>query len=82
LVKPQNYGRRVFWFEPQNRQLQFSDLSLKITATDSLFGPQNQAGDGLLVAAQNRREEDGTGHASKYSQARVSQFASKLANER
>jgi hypothetical protein len=34
----------------QNRQLQFGDLSLKITVTVSWFGPQNQAGFGLSVA--------------------------------
>jgi hypothetical protein len=31
------------------------------------FGPQNQAGFGLSVAAQNRRREVGTGHASRSS---------------
>jgi hypothetical protein len=39
---------------PQNRQLWFGDLGLKITATVSWFGPQNQAGFGLSVAPQNR----------------------------
>jgi hypothetical protein len=49
------------------------------------FGPQNQAGDGLSVAPQNRQEEDGR-HTSRSSgllhleasRVRVSQFASKL----
>jgi hypothetical protein len=31
----------------------------------SWFGPQNQACFSLLVAPQNRRREDGTGHASR-----------------
>jgi hypothetical protein len=36
--------------------------------TVSLFGSQNQAGCGLLVAPQNRREnEDGAGHTSRSS---------------
>jgi hypothetical protein len=43
---------------PQNRQLQFDDLDLKITATVSWFGPQNQAGHGLSVAPQNRWEDE------------------------
>jgi hypothetical protein len=37
-------------FEPQNRQLRFGDLGLKITMTISWFGPQKHAGFGLLVA--------------------------------
>jgi hypothetical protein len=40
-------------FEPQNRQLWFGDLGLKITATVSWFRPQNQVGFGLSVAPQN-----------------------------
>jgi hypothetical protein len=48
---------RVSRFGPQNRQLRFDDLCLKITATVSWFGPQNQVGDGLSVAPQNRRED-------------------------
>jgi hypothetical protein len=35
--------------------------------TVSWFGPQNQAGFGLLIAPQNQREDDGVGHASKSS---------------
>jgi hypothetical protein len=37
-----------------NRQLWFGDLGLKITATVSWFGPQNQVGFGLSVVPQNR----------------------------
>jgi hypothetical protein len=55
----------VSWFRPQNRQLWFGDLGLKITATVSWFGPQNQAGSGLSVAQQNRRREVDVGHASR-----------------
>jgi hypothetical protein len=65
LVEPQNQGRQVFQFEPQNRQLQFDDLNLKITVTVSWFGPQNQADYDLSVTPQNRWEGDGTGHVSK-----------------
>jgi hypothetical protein len=62
------------------------DLGIKITVTVSWFGHQNQAGNGLSVAPQNRWKENGTGHASRSSgllrlqasQVRVSQFASKL----
>jgi hypothetical protein len=57
------------------------DLVLKITATVSWFGHQNQADFGLSVALQNRRMEDGAGHVSRYgdllhleaSRAKVSQ---------
>jgi hypothetical protein len=52
--------------------------------------PQNHVGDSLSVAPQNQREQDGVEHASKSSGllhleaswARVSQFASKLVEER
>jgi hypothetical protein len=54
-------------FGPQNRQLQFGELGLKITATVSWFGPQNQADFGLLVAPQNRQMEVSAGHASRSS---------------
>jgi hypothetical protein len=40
-------------------------LSLKITATVSWFGPQNQAGFGLSVTPQNGRREVDAGHASR-----------------
>jgi hypothetical protein len=43
---------RVSRFGPQNRQLRFGDLGLKITVTISWFEPQNQAGFGLSVAPQ------------------------------
>jgi hypothetical protein len=55
------------------------------------FGPQNQAGYGLLVPPQNRRgDEDGVGHASRSSgllhleasRARVSQSGLKLVEAR
>jgi hypothetical protein len=52
-------------FGPQNWQLWFSDLGLKITVTVSWFGPQNQVG--LSVAPQNRRREVDVGHASRSS---------------
>jgi hypothetical protein len=52
-----------FRFGPQNRQLWFSDLGIKITATVSWFGHQNQADFDLSVAAQNRRREVGARHA-------------------
>jgi hypothetical protein len=86
-------GARVSWLSlktkvvegfpigPQNRQLWFGDLGLKITATVSWFEPQNQVSFGLSVAPQNRRREVGAGHPSrsssllgvKASLARVSQ---------
>jgi hypothetical protein len=43
----------VFWFAPQNRQLWFGDLGLKITKTVSWFQPQNHVSFGLSVAPQN-----------------------------
>jgi hypothetical protein len=48
---------QVFQFEPQNRQLRFDDLGLKITVTVSWFGLQNQADFGLSAAPQNRRSD-------------------------
>jgi hypothetical protein len=42
-------------------------LSLKITATVSWFGSQNQAGFGLSVAPQNRWMEVGVEHTSRSS---------------
>jgi hypothetical protein len=56
-----------FRFGPQNRHLRFGDLGLKITATISWFGHQNQAGFGLSVAPQNRWREVIVGHASRSS---------------
>jgi hypothetical protein len=52
---------------PQNWQLRFSDLDLKITVTVSCFGPQNQGDFSLLVAPQNRRREVGAGQAPRSS---------------
>jgi hypothetical protein len=52
LVWPQNRWRRVSRFGPQNQQLRFGDLGLKITAMVSSFGPQNQVGFGLFVVPQ------------------------------
>jgi hypothetical protein len=51
----------VFWFGPQNRQLRFGDLGLKIIATVSWFASQNQVGFGLSVVPQNRWREVGAG---------------------
>jgi hypothetical protein len=31
LVEPQNQDQQIFWFGPQNWQLRFGDLDLKIT---------------------------------------------------
>jgi hypothetical protein len=74
LVEPQNQCRwfvsglasnplgRVSQFGPQNWQLRFGDLGIKITATVSWFGPQNQAGFDLSVAPQNRWREVGARH--------------------
>jgi hypothetical protein len=65
LVESQNQGWWVSLFEPQNQQLWFGDLGLKITATVSWFAPQNHAGYGLSVVPQNWWEENGVGHMSK-----------------
>jgi hypothetical protein len=68
LVQPQNQGRRVSQFGPQNRQLRFDDLVQKISVTVSWFAPQNQVSYGLSVVPHNQREdEDGIGHTSKSS---------------
>jgi hypothetical protein len=67
LVWPQNRRRRVSRFEPQNWQLWFGDLSLKITAVVSWFGPQNQAGFDLSVVPQNRWRKDDAGHTLRSS---------------
>jgi hypothetical protein len=40
-------------------------LGLKITASISWFGAQNQADFGLSVVSQNQRREDGAGYASR-----------------
>jgi hypothetical protein len=67
LVASKSRWWRVSRFGPQNRQLRFGDLGLKITATVSWFGPQNQVGFGLSVAPQNRWREVGAEHASRSS---------------
>jgi hypothetical protein len=72
---------------PQNWQLWFGDLGLKITATVSWFEPQNQMGFDLSVVPQNRRREVSAEHASRSSRllgvkaslARVSQSDMKTA---
>jgi hypothetical protein len=74
-----------FLVAPQNGQLGFGDLGLKITTTVSWLGPQNQAGFGLSVMPQNQQREIGVGHASRSSDllrvdaslARVFQFGLK-----
>jgi hypothetical protein len=55
----------VIWASKSPRR--FLGLAIKITATFSWFGPQNQASFSLSVAPQNRRREDGVGHASRSS---------------
>jgi hypothetical protein len=68
LVEPQNQGGGGFLsLGLKTGSYGFGDLGLKITATISWFGPQNQAGFGLSVAPQNRRREVGTRHASRSS---------------
>jgi hypothetical protein len=57
----------VFRFGPQNRQLWFGDLGLKITVMVSWFVPQNHVGFGLSVAPQNRWMEVGAGHTLRSS---------------
>jgi hypothetical protein len=85
-VWPQNWLLRVSRFGTQNQQLQFGDLDQEITAMISWFGPQNEAGYGLSVAPQNRREdEDDAGHTLRSdgllhmeaSRPRVSQYGLK-----
>jgi hypothetical protein len=79
LVESQNQGRQIvsglrlkplgqfYPVCPQNRQLGFGDLCLKITSMISCFGLQNQAGYGLSVASENRREDDSVGHVLRSS---------------
>jgi hypothetical protein len=50
---------------PQNRQLWFGDLDLKIITTISWFGTQNQVDFNLSVMPQNRRREVDVGHTSR-----------------
>jgi hypothetical protein len=56
-----------FRFGPQNWQLPFGDLGLKIIAMVSWFGPQNEVCYSLSVAPENRWEEDGAGHTLRSS---------------
>jgi hypothetical protein len=68
LVEPQNQGGGEFpGLVLKTSSYGFGDLGLKITATVSWFGPQNQAGFSLSVAPQNRRREVGAGHALRSS---------------
>jgi hypothetical protein len=68
LVEPQNQGGGGFpCLGLKTGSFWFGDLGLKITATVSWFGPQNQVGFSLLVAQQNRRNEVDAGHASRSS---------------
>jgi hypothetical protein len=73
-------------FGPQNRQLRFGDLVLKITIAVSWFVPQNKEGYSLSVAPENRWEGDAVGHVPRssgflrveVSRARVSQSCLKI----
>jgi hypothetical protein len=66
LVEPQNQGGGGFFsLGLKTSSYWFGDLGLKITATVSWFGPQNQADFGLSVAPQNRRREVNVGHTSR-----------------
>jgi hypothetical protein len=91
LVEPQNQcSGGLLGLGLKTGGVRFSDLGLKITVTISWFGPQNQAGIGLLVAPQNRWREVGAVHASRSNRlllveaslARVSCLASRLAEVR
>jgi hypothetical protein len=68
LVEPQNQGRWISRFGPQNRQWRFGDLAHKINTMVFWFGPQNQVGYGLSIAPQNQWDDkDSIGHASRSS---------------
>jgi hypothetical protein len=68
LVEPQNQvGGGFPGLGLKTLQLRFGDLGVKITATISWFGPQNEAGFGISVAPQNRRREVCVGHKSRSS---------------
>jgi hypothetical protein len=58
---------QVYWFGPQNWQVRFGDLGLKIIMMVYEFGPQNQADFYLSIAPQNRWREVDTGHMSRSS---------------
>jgi hypothetical protein len=60
LVEPQNQGGGGF--PGLGLKTGNFGLALKITATVSWFGTQNQAGFGLSVVPQNRWREVGMGH--------------------
>jgi hypothetical protein len=67
-IWPQNQWLQGSQFGPQNRQLQFGDLGLKITAMVSFLVPQNHVGYHLSVVPQNQWEdEDDVGHTSRSS---------------
>jgi hypothetical protein len=68
LVEPQNQGGGGFsGLGLKTGSYRFGDLGLKITATVSWFGPQNQTGFGLSVVPQNRWREVGVEHTSRFS---------------
>jgi hypothetical protein len=67
LVEPQNQGGGGFLRLGLKTGSWFGNSDLKIIATVSWFGPQNQADFGLSVAPQNRRREVGVGHTSRSS---------------
>jgi hypothetical protein len=68
LVEPQNQGGGGF----SGLGVKTDSIGLMIWVSKSpqmisWFGPQNQAGFGLLVVPQNQRREVGAGHASRSS---------------
>jgi hypothetical protein len=66
LVEPQNQGGGGFpGLGLKTGSLGLVIWGLKITATISWFGPQNQVGFGLSVAPQNRQREVSAGHTSR-----------------
>jgi hypothetical protein len=68
LVEPQNQGGGGFpGLGLKTDSYGFGDLGIKITATVSWFGPQNQVGFDSSVAPQNRWREVGVGHISRSS---------------
>jgi hypothetical protein len=79
LVWPQNQGipfvsgltskslGRVSQFGPQNRQLRFDDLGLKITATVSWFESKKNGLRFISCATNPTEDEDSVGHVSRFS---------------
>jgi hypothetical protein len=68
LVEPQNQGGGGFpGLGLKTGNFGLVIWGLKITATVSWFGPQNQVGFILSVAPQNRRRKVGVGHALRSS---------------